>query len=406
MGAAILYDSVEVWFNERETTNAPYGTAIDVPNPVGGFSNPWLGYPGGNPFPQNGKAYFPLSGGVYVNMPINPIPTSVIQWNATYQRQFGKDWLASISYLGNKTNHLWIGGEINPAVYTGSTATTGNTNQRRLLYRANPTLGAAYGSIIQTDDGATAHYDGMLASLQHRFAQNYTMNVNYTYAMCMSEGDFGAALAGTLNSRPFDRHAEWGPCVSDTRHIFNLSMVATSSWKTSNHFLNALVNDWELAPLFHASSGQPLNVTVGKDNSLTGLNNDRPNQLLPDAYASSSTVCPSKPFCVPWLNPAAFAPNPLGTFGNLGHNAVRGPDTVNLDVSLSRSFKLRERLNLQARADFFNVLNHTNFAGAISPAGLVSGFSTLSTNLSSASFGQVQSAFDPRIIQFSMKIRF
>ena len=59
VGGSILYEVNETWFNERETTNAPVGTAIDTPNPVGGFTNPWLGYPGGNPFPTNGKAFFP-----------------------------------------------------------------------------------------------------------------------------------------------------------------------------------------------------------------------------------------------------------------------------------------------------------------------------------------------------------
>ena len=55
IGGSILYDVSETWFNERETTNAPVGTNIDTPNPVGGLSNPWQGYPGGNPFPQNGR---------------------------------------------------------------------------------------------------------------------------------------------------------------------------------------------------------------------------------------------------------------------------------------------------------------------------------------------------------------
>jgi hypothetical protein len=109
---------------------------------------------------------------------------------------------------------------------------------------------------------------------------------------------------------------------------------------------------------------------------------------------------------VPWLNPLAFAPNALGTYGNLGRNALRGPDNMTVDVALSRIFKIKERLNLQARADLFNILNRANFVGGISPAGTVTGFSTLSTNESSTSFGQVQSAFDPRIIQFSMKLSF
>jgi hypothetical protein len=79
---------------------------------------------------------------------------------------------------------------------------------------------------------------------------------------------------------------------------------------------------------------------------------------------------------------------------------------VNFDAALSRMFKISERFSLQARLDGFNVLNHTNFAGAISPAGTVTGYSTLSTGLSSSTFGRVQSAFDPRILQFAMKLYF
>src|SRR5260370_26201520 len=116
VGGAILYDVVETWFNERETTNAPIGTNIDTPNPVGGFSNPWQGYPRGNPFPQNGKAFFPTAG-VYVNMPRNPKPTHLAHCNVTYQRQIGS-CVASASYLGNNSTHIWSrNGALNPAVF-------------------------------------------------------------------------------------------------------------------------------------------------------------------------------------------------------------------------------------------------------------------------------------------------
>jgi hypothetical protein len=170
--------------------------------------------------------------------------------------------------------------------------------------------------------------------------------------------------------------------------------------------VNRLLSGWELAPLIHASSGQPLNVTVGKDNSLTGLGNDRPNQVL-SSVAATNTVCNNGVTpCVQFLNPAAFSANALGTFGNLARNAISGPNTVNFDAAVSRIFKFREQLNLQARLDVFNVFNHTNFVGAISPAGTVTGYSTLSTNESSSSFGRIAAAFDPRILQVSLKLNF
>ena len=251
-----------------------------------------------------------------------------------------------------------------------------------------------------------AHYNGLLLSVQHRFANNFTFLANYTDSYCISDADFGAALATPANSQPFNRHADWGPCVFDTRHNFNTSLVATSSVKGANKWSNRLLSDWQLAPLVHASSGQPLNVTVGKDNSLTGLNNDRPVQVLSDVRATNPICNNGTTACVQWLNPASLQPNALGAYGTVGRNALRGPGTVNFDLALSRIFKIGERYSVQARVDAFNILNHTNFAGAISPAGTVTGYSTLSTNLSASTFGRVQSAFDPRILQFALKFYF
>jgi len=231
---------------------------------------------------------------------------------------------------------------------------------------------------------------------------------------CISDTDFGAALAAPNNSRPFDRHADWGPCIFDTRHNFNTTLVAASSVKRGNAWLNRLLSDWQIAPLVHAASGQPLNIIVGKDNSLTGINsgnNDRPNQVLPDVYATDPGCANVLTTCVQYLNRNAFAIGAPGTFGNLGRNAVRGPHNVNVDLALSRLFRINERLSLQARMDAFNVLNHPNFVGAISPAGTVSAYPIFSNgtnngSLASSSFGRIPSAFDPRILQFALKLFF
>jgi len=420
IGGALLYDSTETWFNERETTNPPYGNDIDVGS-TGTLSNPWAGYAGGNPFPQHGNLFFP-NFGAYINMPINPAPTSVAQWNVTYQRQIGS-WLAQVSYLGNKTTHLWIAEERNPAMYLGTGActinsinysncsTTSNTNQRRQFYLANPANGVYYASVDTMDDGAVARYQGLFASVQHRLSHHFTLNANFTDSYCLSDYDFGAALAQPTNSRVFNRHADWGPCIFDTRYIFNTNFVAESWWTGSNVWAKRILSDWRLAPLIHASSGQPLNLNyggaaAGTDFSRTGLGNDRPNQLLPNPDATNS-VCGNSAICVQFLNPAAFSTSiPLGSYGNLGRNAVRGPGAFNFDLELRREFAITERFRLQAIADAFNLINHTNFVGAISPAGLIASFSTMTTNAASSTFGQPQAAFDPRILQFALKLSF
>jgi hypothetical protein len=406
-GGAILYDTTETWFNERETTNPPYGNDIDVGR-TGTLSNPWQGFAGGNPFPQHGNLFFPTNG-IYINMPINPKPTYVAQWNVTFQKQIGT-WLASISYLGNKTTHLWIAEERNPEIYSGGTPPQ-NDATRRLLTLLRPTTGTSYASIDTMDDGAVAHYEGLLLSAQHRLAQHFVFNANFTDSYCLSDYDFGAALAQSTNSQVFNRHADWGPCVFDTRSNFNTYLLAQSWWNGGNVWAKRLLANWQLSPLMHAASGQPLLLNYGSsgagtDFSRTGLGNDRPNQILANPYATSS-VCSNSAICVQFLNPAAFSNSiPVGTYGNVGRNAVRGPGYLGFDVELRREFHVTERYRLQAIFDAFNVINHANFVGAISPAGLIAAFSTMTVNAASATFGQPQAAFDPRILQFAMKLYF
>jgi hypothetical protein len=415
-GASILYDTTETWFNERETTNPPIGTALDIPNPVGGFSDPYKGYAGGSPFPTNGRNIFP-NAGVYINMPIKPKSTYVSNWNISYQRQFLRDWVFSATYLGNKTTHLWIAGEVNPAIYVpgnctagqygltaaGACSTTSNTNFRRVLYQLNPVLGAAYASIDTADDGANAHYNGVILSLQHRLTKNFSVLTNYTNSSCVADYDFGAALATSTNSQINNRTADRAACVFDVRNNFNASAVVITP-KTGNDIADKMFSNWQFAPLLRVISGSPMNITTGTDRSLTGLNNDRPNQILEDPFAPSPGCAPAP--CHLYLNSAAFVANPIGTYGTLARNAVRGPGSRFFDLSLSRVFKITERYDLEARAEAFNLFNHTNFVGAISPAGTGSSFTTASTGLSSSSFGKINAAFDPRIIQFALKVHF
>jgi len=425
MGGALLYDSTETWFNERETTNPPYGNDIDVG--VAQLSNPWANFAGGNPFPQHGNLFFPANG-IYIDMPVNPKSTYVIDWNVTYQRQLFKDWLVSASYLGNKTNHLWIALERDPDIYVAGNCTAGqygltaagpcsstataNVAARRLLTLQNPTAGAFYSSIDEMDDGAVARYQGLLLSTQHRFSHNYTFIANFTDSYCLSDYDFGAALAGSTNSEIFNRHADWGPCISDVRYNFNASFVAISSLHSGSKAMNSILSDWQLSPLFTARTGQPLTVTTGTDNSRTASDTggnpvDRPNQVLAN-YKATNPVCSSQSICVQYINPAAFVANPIGTYGDVGRNALRGPGYFGFDVSLSRSFKIKERYSLQVRAEAFNILNHTDFVGGFAPAGQPAGasYGTLSTALNSSTFGQITGAYDPRILQFAMKFAF
>jgi hypothetical protein len=388
VSGAILRDTAEVFYNERLTTNAPWGNQIDIPNPVGGFTNPFQGYPGGNPFPSPvpPPANFPFpAAGIYVNMPLKIHPTYTAQWNASFQRQITANWLASASYMGNKTTHIWVGEDINPAVYIPGASTTGNTNQRRLLYRQNPVAGAAYASITESDQGGNGHYHGLLLSIQHRFSKGFTLLTNYTWSHCISEVDFTGELTGSQYQDPFNRHANIGNCNFDVRHNFNTSLVAQTPGM-GGKFMSAIVKGWQIAPILSVRSGIAINVTTGTDASLTGVNQDRPNLILSSPYPETKTTAA-------FLNRAAFQANAAGTYGNLGRDAVNGPRQLNFDVALSRIFKFTERWRLEARGEAFNVINHANYGNP-------------TTALNSSNFGRILPAGDPRLMQLGMKLKF
>jgi hypothetical protein len=94
-----------------------------------------------------------------------------------------------------------------------------------------------------------------------------------------------------------------------------------------------------------------------------------------------------------WFNTAAFVTPPIGTFGTEGNDVIRGPGTVNWDVGMSKSFALRENMNLRFRGEFFNVFNHPSF-------------DSVDTGLGDLSFGQVNGALSPRLVQFSLQLAF
>jgi hypothetical protein len=377
---ALMHDTTELFFPERLTTNPPYASSITLTNVS--FSNPYATYPGGNPFP--GAAIFPI-GGTYVSIPPDVKPTYMMQWNVSYQRQFGKDWLATINYVGNETRHILGSTDINYSEYIpGSTA---STNNRRLLYLQNPSQGQYYSDIQQADDGGTSHYDGLLSSIQHRFADHFTLLSNFTWSHCTSDVDFTGELAGTVYQNPTSRAQEKGNCGFDRRLNFVTSIVAATP-AFGDRIGKLLTGGWQISPIFTAYTGQPFTVTDGgKDVSLSGQLQDRPNVILP------SQVIPSTQTQKEWFNQAAFAVQPTGTFGNSGRFNLYGPGTWNMDVALSRVFKIKERFGLEVRGEAFNFFNHANW-------------NSPTVSITSSTFGQVTAFSSPRIVQVAMKLTY
>src|SRR5262249_31776200 len=111
----LFYDFPNGQFFINSTIAPPFGSEIRQAFPPGGLDNPWLGFPGGNPFPVSfdpKNAYFPPFG-PYLTLNYDMPATEVHSWNLSIQRQMGKDWLVSASYIGNETEHLWTSTQLN-----------------------------------------------------------------------------------------------------------------------------------------------------------------------------------------------------------------------------------------------------------------------------------------------------
>jgi hypothetical protein len=307
-------------------------------------------------------------------------------WDLSVQRQVGTDWLLTANYIGNRALHLRASMDANPAIY-GPGATLGNTQQRRLLYRINPAAGAYFASITTMDDGATTNYHALRLSVQHRFARRFTLLSVYTWSHWLQNAQtIGNRLSTGSNTyqNPYNRNADHGPADGDLRHAFTTSFVYETP-RFTNQLVHAVVGTWRPSFLLSVRPGFPFSPLAGADNSLSGIGQDRPNAVGAPYVRNKSTRV--------WITPKAFDANAPGTFGNAGYNSLVGPGFIVIDANLTRVFPITERHRLELRFEFFNLLNHTNFANPVN-------------NFRSANFGTLQSAADPRILQFAVKYSF
>jgi len=384
---AIFFDT-PMSFTARDWANAaPWGNQINLAAPAGGFDNPYSTYPGGNPFPfaypPSKSAIFPQQG-AYINFPLNLTHPYSQKWNLSIQRQAGKDWLLSATYSGDKGTHYRSSTEINPALFVPG-ATAANLNQRRVLYLQNPSTGAFYSAITQLDDGINTSYNGLKLSAQHRFANNFTVLTSYTWSHCLQSAQpIPNRVTGNQYQNPFDRNADRAVCDFDLRHNFVTTFVYQVP-KLTNTAVNAILGNWAFSFLLSRNNGFPFTPSTGIDASLSGVGRDRPDVVNEPYVRDTKTLR--------WISATAFVRNQPGRFGNAGYNSLRGPGFFNADTSLTRHFRFRDRHRFELRFEFFNVLNHTNFD---IPA----------SNLNASTFGIIQSARDPRILQFAAKYAF
>ncbi len=359
-------------------------------------------------------------------LPPNWKPEYVTEWNLSYQIEFAKDWLFSAAYLGNKTTHASLGVDINYpetnfenpsgnpnicATFTGGCA-TGNETARRVLAviaaaSGKPDLvasAAQYGILTTIDDGANANYNGLLITVRHRFNHGFTLLSNYTWSHCFDYAEFSGDVTGTAYVNNISRAADYGSCGTiDIRQILHNSLIVESPIH-SGGWKGQLLGHWQGTVAISAQTGLPINVTTGVDSASINEGSQRPTvNVGVDPYLSGAEITSgSNAGKFAFLNPLAFTQIPAGSgvLGDTPRNSLRAPGAVNCDASIMRLFQLHERLNLEFRAEAFNFINHWNPTAPGSGLNL-SAFGTVG---SAPIPGLIPSVFDPRILQFALKL--
>ena len=437
-GYELIYDEPNFYTGQRDQQNPPFApnisqTQTSTSGPIS-LTNPWsTGTVTSSPFPLPARSastvtFFPQTQWVVLPSKFRPAYSS--QYTMSIQHTFPHDYQMQLDYIGSDTFRMPLGVPLNPVnfvagvwgaggtgcagvVQTGPAAakpgaagtncsTTANSISRATLTQLNPVQGNYYAvggtgsASTQIINEGMANYNGVIASLQHRLSASFSLLTNYTYSKCLDIVDAQGDIAATSVSQPFNLRADYGPCGSDYRHIFNTAVVASTKFHMENHLLAAVVNGWQIAPLVHVTSGAPVNVTTGTDVSLTSVGNDRPN-IVPGVpvYLNQKLYSGTGQALRGYLNPAAFTSAPTGSFGNVGRNAFRAGKYIQTDASLSRFFPVHEAMTLQLRLEAFNVLNHPYF-------------STPTATTSSSTFGQIGSTTGegPRVFQGAVKFNF
>ena len=311
-------------------------------------------------------------------------------WNLNIERQVGEKGVFEVAYVGSKGTKLLTARDINqpqPSALPPGLPIVPRPDRR-------------FDDIDLLESRANSNYNALQARFQQRLARGFSTLASYTWSKSIDDASNFFSSAGDPNfpQNSYNVAAERGRSNFDVRHKLSVSYSYALPLKAGrdyfgNGWLSTVLSGWETYGIITLQSGRPFTVALLPeiDNSGTGRSilgfgaNDRPN-LVGNPELSNPTTAQ-------WFNQTGFAFPTPGTFGNAGRNILDGPSFQNVNLSLLKTTALSERINLQFRAEAFNLFNHPNF-------NLPDNF------LGSPTFGRITSARDPRHIQFGLKLLF
>jgi hypothetical protein len=304
----------------------------------------------------------------------NPKRALVMNWNFNVQRELMPNLTAIVGYVGSRSVHLSVAADdinlVPPVMTSAGIVIPSNT------YQLDPNWAGANGGVTPGAPGGAgirpvlfdgeSTYEGFQAQLKKNMSHGLQGQLSYTYGNCKDTSSAPVTGDTYVNSIAvpllLSKQYRIGPCDFDVRHI----VTGTFIWEIpgpKSGLASYLAGGWELGTIVTATSGTPFTVTTGGggDPLNTGFNGDF-SMDFPDLVAGCDPIHGG----VTYLNTNCFtlAPAvPNGVLvGNAGRNRFYGPGLKTVDLSAFKNIRVMERLKLQFRAEFFNVLNHPNLA--------------------------------------------
>jgi len=385
------------------------------------FHNPWqtssFGTNGVNPFPPyasvsfkpSPNATFPTQTGGQISLGASfarNFKAGITQsWNFSVEQQLGNTTSIRIAYVGSESFHQAYVRDANFAIYC-STCNKGGHGS------ANPY--SQFSQILEQDSGATSSYNSLQLSAQHNLSHGFQGQTSFTWQKTFdvastSNISFGSPEIGD----PFN--LRWNRGVSGLSIPFNWVsnfVYITPNMRGRNLFLREALGGWGISPIITLQSGTPFSISGGHSTDLNAanpsLNENNTGSGCKSNCSDRADYVTGTPLKVHqggrsnWLksyfNRAAFVPRADGTFGNSARNVILGPSTFNVDASLTKTFLIRDRYNLQFRFEMFNALNHPVMSNP-------------DTNPSDSTFGEINggngyAANASRVGQLAAKLTF
>ena len=302
----------------------------------------------------------------------------VQQWNLSVQKSIGSQWLATISYLGNKSTHLQIRRNPNQASLPVNPSNPGTIQSRRPY----PWVG----DVFQIASVAYGNYNGLMGEPTRNFASGFTISTNFLWSKSLDALNNGAE---TPEYGP-DVQAEYGLSDFNPAEVFKASGIYQLPFGSGGRLLNhknwfdtQVIGGWQAGGILTVQSGLPFNASANDLSDTGGFHAQRANQVCNGNRPQGQSFNH-------WFNTTCFVQPGVGRLGNERRDNLIGPRTTNLDMSFSKAFAIPEGTSLQFRADLFDSLNHP-LPGV--PDGSVT----------SPTYGEITNIPGARILQFSLK---